>query len=134
MRKALSLILAFILCLSLCACDDGSEKVTVYQDGEKIETISVDKLYDLVKNDFSAFRNKYIVEGITVKFTDGIDVYGSSSDNEAKLHSGFTLRLVGSTIEEMGLHQCDSFGITGYFEETSTFNRVVIVATSVNIT
>lgn len=58
MKRALSLILALTMCLSLCACGGGSSKFTITCKDGTTETMSADELTEVSSNDVK-YKQKY---------------------------------------------------------------------------
>ena len=61
MKKAISLILALMMCLSLCAC--GGEKASVHIGDE---SFTQNEFQEIVNNNNFKFRNSYVGKSATV--------------------------------------------------------------------
>lgn len=78
MKKAIAIILALVMCLSLCAC--GAEKASVHIGDE---TFTINEFQEIVTNNNFKFRDSYVGKSATVtgKITKIDGTYTSSNLN-----------------------------------------------------
>lgn len=137
MKKALSLLLALVLCLSLCACGNSSSPAIITNNNGETEELTAKHLIELFESNEAKFDQQYescpITIESTIKKIEGDSFYLNGVNYASfilHLDGGWDVEILQSVYDEKysNLEVGDTVKITSKIYHCSTLNEVVQIS------